>query len=568
MRRRKLAGVIGVMVGIGLLSGCAKTPESSLVKQKGKGAMKNYEEATELASDKSGAGDGSETGGGTGASDESGTGNESGTGGGTGAGNEAGAGNGTGIGGEAETGGEAAENGGSAAGAALRERLQAPEHYQSEVTDATGNLKIITDAAVELPAADQLPVIAVTQHPFDQEKIDQITEAFFSGAKIYDGEKYFAMTKAEWQARLEELKGYVAEGNLDPYGFGTQENGELVYDIYESIEQIEQNIAEAPEERIIQEIHPQFGQQGTEYDDGAVDDLYFFGIVEMPDGTRYDYILNAYDSMPMEVKIYRRADWDEVNMQWSEYEPLKAYYMDVLPSEEEVRQEIGISLEEAQQLADEKVRLLGIPEMELAASEPVLKYQMGDMREDSGTDYSRERLQGAGYQLHYTRRINKVPVTFTASYGGSLEDMESEMETWCYERLDFIVSKNGIEQVNFLNQYDVGEARTENPKLLSFSEIFEIYEKMMLIQNADVINYEGARTYHIDKINLGYGRIYEPATDSKSGLLVPVWNFFGSFDYSYENEGVTETGTSGDMYASYLTINAVDGSVIDLELGY
>lgn len=48
---------------------------------------------------------------------------------------------------------------------------------------------------------------------------------------------------------------------------------------------------------------------------------------------------------------------------------------------------------------------------------------------------------------------------------------------------------------------------------------------MMLIQNADTLNSEDGRVYHIERITFGYSRIYEPATDSKSGVLVPVWDF-------------------------------------------
>ena len=62
--------------------------------------------------------------------------------------------------------------------AALRTRLNAPETYQDETTDETGKLKICTDAAVEIPEADKVPTIAVSQHPFDQSMIDQVTDGF------------------------------------------------------------------------------------------------------------------------------------------------------------------------------------------------------------------------------------------------------------------------------------------------------------------------------------------------------------------------------------------------------
>ena len=73
-------------------------------------------------------------------------------------------------------------------------------------------------------------------------------------------------------------------------------------------------------------------------------------------------------------------------------------------------------------------------------------------------------------------------------------------------------------------------------------------------------------TVQIDRITLGYMRVYEPASDSRSGVLVPVWDFFGS------RELVTNSTDAGYTYhtpgESWLTVNAVDGTVINRALGY
>ncbi len=127
--------------------------------------------------------------------------------------------------------------------------------------------------------------------------------------------------------------------------------------------------------------------------------------------------------------------------------------------------------------------------------------------------------------------------------------------------MDFYVTKEGIDRLDFTNQYDLGEIRTEYVKLLPFSEVMKIYEKMMQIQNADVLNYEDSRTYRIDRISFGYTRIYEPSTDSRQGMLVPAWDFFGNFEVPGR-----ETYQASDH--SFLTINASDGSIINRSLGY
>ena len=138
------------------------------------------------------------------------------------------------------------------------------------------------------------------------------------------------------------------------------------------------------------------------------------------------------------------------------------------------------------------------------------------------------------------------------------------METWGYEGLNIYVGSDGIGKVEFNNLYDIGETKTQQVNLKSFDEIMDIYEKMMLIQNADMGEILKSQVFHIDRITFGYSRIYEPFTDSTSGVLVPVWDFFGSFTSEYTEE----TYTNDFKYQSYLTINAIDASVIDRGLGY
>ena len=144
--------------------------------------------------------------------------------------------------------------------------------------------------------------------------------------------------------------------------------------------------------------------------------------------------------------------------------------------------------------------------------------------------------------------------------------MDSTLEPWSYERCDVIVGEDGIQKVEIFNPYEVGKVQTENVKLMDFDSIIKIYEQMMEVSNADIAEFEKNRTFHIKKITLGYSRIYDPNTDNDTGLLVPVWDFFGGFDT--EMDGVTEKRSGVYSTQSHMTINAIDGTIIDRELGY
>ena len=94
------------------------------------------------------------------------------------------------------------------------------------------------------------------------------------------------------------------------------------------------------------------------------------------------------------------------------------------------------------------------------------------------------------------------------------------------------------------NPYTIGETKIDKLSLLPFSEIMETYEKMMVIQNADNMIYDKSRVYDIDRIVLGYARIYEPSTDAHTGLLIPVWDFFDTIKTESEYDGQTYSDTT------------------------
>ena len=54
--------------------------------------------------------------------------------------------------------------------------------------------------------------------------------------------------------------------------------------------------------------------------------------------------------------------------------------------------------------------------------------------------------------------------------------MDSDMETWRYEKVDVTVSKDGIEKIDLINLYDIGD-KDGNVELLPFAEIMELYGK-------------------------------------------------------------------------------------------
>ena len=481
--RKNINKIVGLTLCIGMLTGCAQTPESSLVKPKGNKAEDAYTEAEGVDIVK-------------------------------------------------EDSSENTKDKNTAVRTTIRDLLNAPETYKSQTTDDSAKLVVNTDATVEIPDVEKISAISVTPAEVTQDLLDRITDAFFSEAKLYTSDSYYTQTKDEIKKTLDELKEDVANGNLDPYNYGTDEDGNYIYDIYGEIEMYEQEYEAAPEND-------------------------FSGVAQMPDGTEYFYKTSSYGSDTLSVKIRKTAKSGgeklPVDTTWFEYTSSSE-------GEKPTEESIGISLDEAQKMVQEKVDKMGITDLQFSD----WSYALCNSLEE---DNSLSNL-GSGYAIYYTRTINGVPITQTMADGGALEDMDSTMETWSYESLYFFVDKDGIESMSYSNPYTIGETKTENLNLLPFSEIMKTYEKMMVVTNADNMEYEKSRVYDIDRIVLGYARIYEPSTDPHTGLLVPVWDFFGSRKVEGDYDGNSYSDITDYPSWSFLTINAVDGSIIDRDLGY
>ena len=122
--------------------------------------------------------------------------------------------------------------------------------------------------------------------------------------------------------------------------------------------------------------------------------------------------------------------------------------------------------------------------------------------------------------------------------------------------------------MTYCNPYTIGETKTENLSLLPFSEIMNIYEKMMIVTNADNLTYENSRVFNIDRIVLAM-----PEFMSHPQIPIPVFWFLSGISsdparLTPNMMAKTYSDTTDWPTWSFLTINAVDGSIIDRSLGY
>ena len=489
--KRKNAGILAALLsGAVLLGGCQETPDSVIVKPKGKEAIENYEE------DKS-------------REDSS----------------------------EKQQG--------------LREKLGIPETFQDKVVLEDGKVTLTTDAVIELPDAQSCSAIEVSAVPLTQEFMDKITQGLFPEEKMYSSDSYFVMTKEECQEKISEIKALMAQ---NPAESGGGENNSKE-NLQNMLEQYESAYADAPDTAEKTETEPLLSadESGMEA---------FSGVVEAQEPYLYRVSEGAGDSIRVRVSHYGERETAQQGASWGEYQFARNNITSQIASEDEMKSSVGISYEDAKKIADEKVSAIGVEDMEIGSWDYAV-YMYQDMETEE------IRVSNTGYMFYYTRQIGNTPITYTISSGGGLEDMESTIEPWTYETLKIVVSKDGLEELFYTSPYEMGKTQVENVKLLDFEEIKQIYTEMMQYKVSNQMDNEYLKDYqvNIDRITLGYARIYNPAQDSRSGLLVPVWDFFGNSEMTLNDEAGTHDKSSIPN-DSLFTINAIDGTIIDRGLGY
>lgn len=248
-----------------------------------------------------------------------------------------------------------------------------------------------------------------------------------------------------------------------------------------------------------------------------------------------------------------------------------------LCSRKEAEKMAQVTPKEAVQITDVYMEKLGLSDfspkdVELAVCRDLSALTSKTSSQDS--DKKSPGVTAAGYLVRYTRDLSGIPITAQSDYGGAYEHEGGDSaqsqkaapdHTWGYETLEFYVNGQGLQYACLLNLYQVGDPVFQSVDLLSFSDL------SLFVQNGFAILPTVTNcTYDMDisRITLGYSRIYDPWTDPCTGYLVPVWDFFGEYTETRNSEDASYTFTNRSPDISLLTVNAVDGTIINRSLGY
>lgn len=415
-----------------------------------------------------------------------------------------------------------------------------PEKFTGDWTGQEGKLTIHADAQVVAELGTALPTATVEPREFNQEDVDNLLKVFLKGEPLYS----HVQTKQELQGHLDYINS--PDWTSDPGK--PSDPASLEARRKELNAWYTAEIAKAPEEKPI--LHG--------FSDS--DDPKWIGGTATVDGIKW------------EVSIRNDIDggWTAAYIERTDYKYRD--YSIQLPD---------ASKEESIARGNALMQALGLQNFVLTDAQQWSVELPGD---------------NGIWRLYYAPTVNGFPIAgarqdITQTHDGTVyqdyqywdyacKDSENpDTVSWDLENILLDVGKNGVLCFAWTAPSTKPVVRQAESTLLPFEEIASIANTMLpevivgpketpLTQLDQYNGFDTRMDVDITKVSLSLMRIRDKG--SLQGTIVPVWDFWGTSDW-YDAEpnayGYQEKGMNYD-FQPMLTLNAVDGTVVDRQLGY
>ena len=419
------------------------------------------------------------------------------------------------------------------------------ESFQSEKKDLTVEI----ESEISVPDVDRFPIVLIENYLLSQEEVDNMIFTLVGDKQLY---KIREKDKQDYMEDITYFKGVLAaletkdeKSHLDEVRIEGYENIIRVFgsDMEEAPDYVERQESGT---KLIQSTEDKYHQYlRLECDMGKMEPAKTYVNLSTKDSSSYFEYINVDLLERMNIyAIYKSMEYyDAANLN--------------NPNE------LEISVDDAKKQAEEAVKSMGFNNYE--ANTVSLAYK------ENYTEYERYDKCPQCYEFYFTPVYYGIPITYEVTQGASNDYSKS----WLYESLIVCVDDSGVIYMKLTEPSIEVKKIQEGAELIEFNEIMDIFRRQIIIQGVwnDLVEAKN-RTLYIDEITLGYMKIAVP-DNPEEFILTPVWDFFGYKETEYDKD--TYTGLildennryrTRDFRHSYLTINAIDGSIIDRSLGY
>jgi len=435
----------------------------------------------------------------------------------------------------------------SAPGVNLADKMGAPETYVKDLVDAKGKVNIHVDADVQVSDAASVSVERVERASFTQDQVDILTKYLLKGSDLFSGYDY-KMTKSDIETLILTVQAAALENPTASGGKGSS----YLDILQEKLKTAPDTAVKTPSDGKLTPLTDEMQGSGeelyalTQSEEGGYES---FDALNATDAVNYVFYTSEKNGFSRFMKSYQSKAEVEALENEGLSTPITSQQIAAMP-------DIKITADQAKQKADELISALGIDYMTLDSNDKV--YSGGGI----------ESPQSVWF-LRYVRVVSNIPVTYT-TYDCMKVEEDSQSTPWGYEDMTFAINDSGIVGFSWRSPYKVTGTVTTDSNVLSFVDCMNIFDSMSLAVNAwdgyanDNPNLTGVEI-NVNRIQFGLDRVTEQ-NKRDSGLLVPVWDFFGTVTYISEVNGQTQKTSMNSE--PVLTINAIDGSIINRSLGY
>ena len=399
-----------------------------------------------------------------------------------------------------------------------------PINWRDQYVDDKGIFHVNIKAIVETPDVTAYPIIEMKRVSFTDEQLQKVVSTFFGNEPIYNGN--VPRTKEQIADDIIQLEGrhdeMIDSGNADFY----EQNLNLLNEAYN---RAPETVALEPAKAVWSDEDPSFVN------------------IMASNNNKLAYIQGA-------------ASVSKDRYSCLEYNIKGSYYHEISELSEQPSG-VKMSEQDALSLAGQALESIGLENMMLEA-------KLVGSRIDNPLNTTDQC-----YIFYYTRTTDNIPFTYVNNYNSdNVGDTVDAYAPHLYkEYISISINDDGIVNFRWENPYEEVTRISDNANLLDFEQIKQIFMKQMQREAAGRNEYYDKTEIVSDEVNvykvsLGYMPTVEK-NNYDTYICVPVWNFFATSSINYEDGTVNDEINSYFSY-SIVTINALDGSLINGYLGY
>ena len=448
----------------------------------------------------------------------------------------------------------------------LKESTGAPDTF--EISDTSGALTLTADAPVIVPDAGSMPILNVTSTVFSQETVNKFWDVLVGDTTMW-----------EWsdQPTKDEITQMIVNQKKLKADVEQEGDTEIIEGYDDLIAELEKMYQTAPESIEVTTASSQLKEK-VNWDPvlGTIDTRYMgtsgYSVKSQADmGNAEDWIYFCASNPWTGEEGRIKSDISPAIITF-EAAAINNNYSNAMPVTEgtvlddSVASLLTTTPEQAKKIVED---FLERTDTRMAV------YSMALI--DDSYPYEGKEAQHYAYRVTCIRTVSGLPVTTPLGYGADsmmfIEGYQpknierSYTVQWSYESMLLEFDDNGFFQITWQSPLEIGDTEVEGCTLLPFNDIADVFKKMLPISYEPNIADGYSMVCDVLEVRLEMMRVRKQNSDQVmlEGLIIPVWTFYGEL-LLYDSSGEVKDGSGSKT--NILSINAVDGSVINTGAGY